>query len=220
MNDTNPKRPHTTAAYPEILFEPVKIGDVVLPNRVLMAPLTRDRAHADGTPREMAVTYYRQRASAGLVISEGTSPSPLAKGYIDTPGIYTDAHVAAWKTITDAVHASGGRIFVQLWHVGRVSHDSMLPSGEVPVAPSAIPGEITTFAPEGVVSCTPPAPLSRRKSPISSRNTARQRIGLLKPASTASKSTPRTVTCWISSCTSTPTNAKTDMEEVLKIGPG
>ena len=131
-----------------------------------MAPLTRDRSLENGTPHEMAITYYRQRASAGLIISEGTSPSPLAKGYIDVPGIYTGEHVAAWKAITDAVHAAGGRIFCQLWHVGRVGHDSLLPEGEVPVAPSAIPGEITTFGATGVVDCTPPRDLKSDEIPL------------------------------------------------------
>ncbi len=157
--------PAKAGDYPAILFKPLKVGALELPNRVLMAPLTRDRSLIDGTPHEMAITYYRQRASAGLIISEGTSTGPLAKGYIDVPGIYTDAHIAAWQAVTDAVHAAGGRIFCQLWHVGRVSHDSLLSEGEVPVAPSAIPGEITTFGATGVVDCTPPRALETDEIP-------------------------------------------------------
>ena len=162
---TRSNTPAATGDYPQNLFEPFRLGDVDLPNRILMAPLTRDRSLEDGTPHEMAVTYYAQRASAGLIISEGTSTSPLAKGYIDVPGIYTDAHVAAWKAVTDAVHAAGGRIFCQLWHVGRVSHDSLLPEGEVPVSASAIPGDITTFGTTGVVDCTPPRALETAEIP-------------------------------------------------------
>ena len=126
MTDTSP------------LFRPLAMGALELPNRVLMAPLTRNRAHADGTPKDMAATYYRQRASAGLIVSEATQVSAMGKGYIDTPGIYTDAHVEGWKPIVEAVHAAGGRIFCQLWHVGRISHVSLQEGGQKPVAPSAI----------------------------------------------------------------------------------
>ena len=109
---------------PSPLFRPLPIGAVELPNRVLMAPLTRNRAKADGTPNAMAEVYYRQRTSAGLIVTEATQVSPEGKGYVDTPGIHDDSHVAAWRRITDAVHAGGGRIFLQLWHVGRISHVS------------------------------------------------------------------------------------------------
>jgi N-ethylmaleimide reductase len=103
-----------------------------------MAPMTRSRAHEDGVQGELAVTYYSQRASAGLIITECAYVSPMGKGYVGTPGIGTDAHVAAWKKVTEAVHAKGGRIFMQLWHTGRISHPSLLPGGALPVAPSAI----------------------------------------------------------------------------------
>ncbi|ADM09483.1 GTN reductase [Parvularcula bermudensis HTCC2503] len=131
------------------LFEPLKLGQLELPNRILMAPLTRNRAHADGTPKEMAATYYSQRASAGLIISEATQISPMGKGYIDTPGIYEDRHVEGWKAVTDAVHEKGGRIICQLWHVGRISHTSLLPDGAQPHAPSAIAADAQTFTPNG-----------------------------------------------------------------------
>ena len=141
------------------LFRPLELGALTLPNRVLMAPLTRNRAHGDGTPRDLAAEYYRQRASAGLIFTEATQISPMGVGYIDTPGIHDDEHIAAWRKITDAVHAAGGRIVLQLWHVGRISHTSLLPDGQAPVAPSAIPAKAQTFAREGFVDCSPPRAL-------------------------------------------------------------
>ncbi|PNU03811.1 alkene reductase [Novosphingobium guangzhouense] len=141
------------------LFEPLRLGAFELPNRVLMAPLTRSRAHADGTPGELAVTYYRQRASAGLIISEATQISPMGKGYIDTPGIHSEAHVEGWKPIIEAVHAAGGRIFCQLWHVGRISHTSLLPGGAQPVSASAVRGKAQTFTADGLTDTSEPVAL-------------------------------------------------------------
>lgn len=143
------------------LFQPITVGDLVLPNRVLMAPLTRNRAQGDGTPKAMAQIYYRQRASAGLIISEATQISAMGKGYIDTPGVYTDAHVAAWRDIVQAVHAGGGRIFCQLWHVGRISHTSLLPGGRQPVSSSAVRAQTQTFTAEGFEDCSVPTALSQ-----------------------------------------------------------
>ncbi|MBS7457513.1 alkene reductase [Coralloluteibacterium stylophorae] len=123
------------------LFEPLTVGAWRLPNRVVMAPLTRCRAVGDGrVPNALMVEYYRQRASAGLIISEATSIVPLGVGYPDTPGIWSEEQVEGWKAITDAVHAEGGRIVLQLWHVGRIS-DPSFHDGEAPVAPSAIAAE-------------------------------------------------------------------------------
>ncbi|MDY0746821.1 alkene reductase [Paucibacter sp. R3-3] len=119
------------------LFSPTTVGAIRVTNRIVMAPLTRSRAGADGVPSPLAIDYYRQRASAGLIISEATNISAQARGYAFTPGIFTEAQVAAWRKITDAVHAAGGKIVNQLWHVGRVSHAD-LHGGEPPVAPSAI----------------------------------------------------------------------------------
>lgn len=120
------------------LFDPIRIGDLDLPNRVVMAPLTRSRATGGGrVPNELMARYYVQRASAGLILSEATSVSPQGVGYADTPGIWSDAQVAGWQQVTKAVHAAGGRIFLQLWHVGRIS-DPMFLDGDLPVAPSAI----------------------------------------------------------------------------------
>lgn len=120
------------------LFDPIRIGDLDLPNRVIMAPLTRSRAvGGKRVPNALMTEYYVQRASAGLIISEATAVTPQGVGYADTPGIWTDEQVAGWKQVTDAVHAAGGRIFLQLWHVGRIS-DPIFLDGELPVAPSAI----------------------------------------------------------------------------------
>ena len=152
-------------AYPDMLFKPLSMGALELPNRVLMAPLTRNRAHPDGTPHEMAITYYRQRASAGLIFTEATQVSPIGKGYINTPGIHSKAHVAAWKRITDAVHAGGGRIFLQLWHVGRISHTSLLPEGQPPVSASSVRAHAQTFADSGFVDTSEPRALNTGEIP-------------------------------------------------------
>ena len=120
------------------LFTPVQVGRYTLSNRMDMAPMTRSRADDAGVPSELTVTYYAQRATAGLIISEGVFPTAMGKGYVNTPGIETEAQVAAWKLVTEAVHARGGRIFLQLMHCGRISHPSMLPGAALPVAPSAI----------------------------------------------------------------------------------
>ena len=120
------------------LLTPITLGAVSLENRVLMAPLTRMRADNEGVPSPLAIEYYAQRASAGLIISEATQISELGKGYPATPGIYSEPQVDAWRKITDAVHAQGGKIFLQLWHVGRISHSSLHPNDGLPVAPSAI----------------------------------------------------------------------------------
>jgi N-ethylmaleimide reductase len=120
------------------LFTPVPVGRYTLPNRLVMAPMTRSRADDTGVPSDLVATYYAQRAGAGLIISEGVYPSAMGKGYVRTPGVETEAQVAAWKRVADAVHARGGRIFMQLMHTGRISHPSMLPGGAQPVAPSAI----------------------------------------------------------------------------------
>ncbi len=120
------------------LFSPTRIGAIDVANRIAMAPLTRSRADMQGVHSELAIEYYRQRASAGLIISEATNISREGRGYAFTPGLYTEEHVAAWRKITDAVHAAGGKIVNQLWHVGRVSHSSLQENGAAPVAPSAI----------------------------------------------------------------------------------
>jgi len=132
------------------LHDPITVGDLTLKNRVIMAPLTRCRATGtDGrVPNDLMETYYVQRASAGLILTEATIVSPMGAGYANTPGIYSDEQVTAWKRITTAVHAAGGKIFCQIWHVGRVSHPTFL-NGALPVAPSAV-------APKGFVSLLRP----------------------------------------------------------------
>jgi len=131
-----------------ILQSPLKVGDLTFKNRVLMSPLTRCRAIHDRVPNEWMVEYYRQRSGAGMILSEATAVDPLGVGYPATPGIWSDAQVEAWKKVTNAVHRAGGLIFCQLWHVGRISHPSLL-NGAKPVAPSAI-------QPEGHVSSMRP----------------------------------------------------------------
>lgn len=121
-----------------ILFQPVQLGGVQLPNRVLMAPLTRQRAAGDGTPTDLIARHYEQRASAGLIISEMTVVSAHGRAYLNAPGMYQDSHREGWKRVTEAVHRAGGRIFSQLAHAGRISHPSLLPGNATPVAPSAV----------------------------------------------------------------------------------
>jgi 2,4-dienoyl-CoA reductase-like NADH-dependent reductase (Old Yellow Enzyme family) len=130
------------------LFDPLPLGDLRLANRIVMAPLTRSRSGPSRIPNDLMVEYYRQRASVGLILTEATVVSPQGIGYADTPGIWSQEQVEGWKKVTDAVHAEGGVIFLQLWHVGRISHPSFL-DGELPVAPSAI-------APQGHVSLLRP----------------------------------------------------------------
>lgn len=129
------------------LLTPIQLGTYTLPNRLVMAPLTRCRAAAGNVPYELHATYYAQRATAGLIISEATQVCPQGQGYPATPGIHSAEQIAGWKKVTQAVHDKGGRIFLQLWHVGRISHPDFQPNGELPVAPSAIAptGEVGTY---------------------------------------------------------------------------
>ena len=147
------------------LFTPTRVGDIEVSNRIAMAPLTRNRAEGDRVPSPLAVTYYGQRASAGLIIAEATQVSPLGQGYLDTPGIYSEAQIAAWKHVTDEVHARSGRIVLQLWHVGRISHVSLLPEGEVPVAPSALRAQAKTFIQGGFADVSEPRALALDEIP-------------------------------------------------------
>ncbi len=130
---------------PTKLFDTFKLGSLTLPNRFVMAPLTRNRAVAGLVPNPLAVEYYAQRATAGLLITEASQVSQQGQGYQDTPGIYSREQIAGWRKVTDAVHARGGRIFLQAWHVGRISHTSLQPNGGAPVAPSAIRAKGKTF---------------------------------------------------------------------------
>jgi N-ethylmaleimide reductase len=120
------------------IFSPFRLGPLALPNRIVMAPMTRNRAGPGNAPTALNAAYYAQRAGAGLIVAEASQVSPQGLGYPGTPGIHSAAQIAGWKLVTDAVHQAGGRIFLQLWHVGRISHPSLQPDGALPVAPSAI----------------------------------------------------------------------------------
>jgi N-ethylmaleimide reductase len=144
-----------------VLFTPFRLGDLELANRIVMAPLTRNRADrgADAA-NDLIAEHYRLRASAGLLITEGSQISRQGQGYIQTPGIYSDAQVEGWRKVTDAVHAAGGKVFIQLWHVGRVSHVSLQPDGAAPVAPSAIRANTRIFLETGFTEASEPRALT------------------------------------------------------------
>ncbi|MDF1485641.1 alkene reductase [Ramlibacter sp. H39-3-26] len=126
------------------LFDPIQAGDIALANRIAMAPLTRNRS-PDAIPQDITATYYAQRATAGLLISEATAISQQGQGYADVPGLYSSEQLDGWKKVTQAVHRAGGKIVTQLWHVGRISHHSLQPGGQAPVAPSAIAARSKTY---------------------------------------------------------------------------
>ena len=131
------------------LFTPIRYGAIEAPDRIVMAPMTRTRADAEDAPHQLQATYYTQRSTAGLIVSEATHISPQGKGYAGAPGIHSQKQIEGWRIVTDAVHAAGGRIVLQLWHVGRVSHPSLQPGGALPVAPSAIGFEGQAFIYDG-----------------------------------------------------------------------
>ena len=147
------------------LFEPARAGDLQLRNRIVMAPLTRDRAGPRQVPTPLNATYYEQRATAGLIVTEATQISAEGQGYLDTPGIYSDEQVAGWRRVTDGVHAAGGTIVVQLWHVGRISHTSLLPNGQPPVSSTARAANGKTFTKEGFVPVSTPRALREDELP-------------------------------------------------------
>lgn len=147
------------------LFTPLELGPYTLRNRIVMAPLTRSRAGDDGVPTEIMAEYYRQRASAGLIVSEATCIAPEGKGYMGTPGIWNGEQVAAWNRVTQAVHDRGGRIFCQLWHVGRISHPDLQPDGALPVAPSAIRPAGQVYTPTGLQDYVTPRALEIEELP-------------------------------------------------------
>jgi N-ethylmaleimide reductase len=147
---------------PEKLFQPTRIGDIQIANRIVMAPLTRSRANeaagdVPGSP--MNIEYYRQRSNAGLIISEGTQVSPIGKGYMATPGIYSDAQVEGWKPITSAVHEAGSKIVAQIWHVGRISHPE-LTGGVQPIGPSPVRANVAAYTRNGKLDAPEPRELS------------------------------------------------------------
>ena len=134
---------------PDPLFTPIRYGAIEAPNRIVMAPMTRTRANAEDAPHQLQATYYTQRSSAGLIVSEATHISPQGKGYAGAPGIHSQKQIDGWRIVTDAIRAAGGRMVLQLWHVGRVSHPSLQPGGALPVAPSAIGFEGQAFTYDG-----------------------------------------------------------------------
>src|SRR5215475_178122 len=151
---------------PTKLFEPFKLGPITLANRFVMAPLTRNRAIPPGmVPNPLAIDYYGQRASAGLLITEASQISQQGQGYQDTPGIYSKEQVEAWRKVTDRVHERGGKIFIQIWHVGRVSHTALQPGGGKPVAPSAIRAKGKTFVNSQFVDISEPRALEPSEIP-------------------------------------------------------
>jgi len=142
------------------LFAPFDLGAIPLANRIAMAPMTRSRSGAERIPGDLTLRYYVQRASAGVIITEATQVHPTGVGYLGTPGIHSPEQVAAWRRITDAVHAEGGRIILQLWHVGRISHTSLQPDGQAPVAPSAIAAKGETYTMQGLQPFSTPRALT------------------------------------------------------------
>lgn len=147
------------------LFTPVKIGSLDLKNRILMAPLTRNRAGEGNVPTALNAEYYQQRASAGAIITEATPISDMAHGYPATPGIHTAAQVEGWKKVVQGVHAQGGKIILQLWHVGRISHPSLLPDNQLPVAPSAIKPQGQAFTYTGLQDFVTPRAMDASELP-------------------------------------------------------
>lgn len=157
LRDVNDNTPELSSK----VFAPIHVGRYTLPNRLVMAPMTRSRAKPDGTPGDLAAEYYSQRASVGLVIGEGTQPSDDGQGYLTTPGIYTAAHVAGWERVVSAVHDRGGHMFIQLMHAGRMSHPDNTPHHRQGVAPSAIAPGTQMFTAAGMQDIPVPRALSR-----------------------------------------------------------
>ena len=153
------------ATIPRLLLTPTTVGVLRLPNRMVMAPMTRNRAGAGNVPTPLMATYYRQRAAAGLIVTEATQVAPEGLGYPDTPGIHTDEQAAGWQHVVRAVHAAGGRIVLQLWHVGRISHPSMQPGGALPVAPSAVKPAGQAVTPRGRAPFVTPRALETHEIP-------------------------------------------------------
>lgn len=143
------------------LFDPLRVGNLELDNRIVMAPMTRSRADDEGVQPAFAAEYYAQRASAGLIITEATNVSPMAKGYIRTPGIYTREQSESWRTVTEAVHARGGKIFMQLFHTGRIALPDFLPGNAQPVAPSAVIAQGSNYTDEGMKNFVMPRALTK-----------------------------------------------------------
>src|SRR6185436_16476639 len=142
------------------LFDPLRVGQIELANRIVMGPMTRSRANDDGVQPAYAAEYYSQRASAGLIVSEATNISPMAKGYVRTPGIYTTEQIESWRAVSEAVHARDGKIFMQLFHTGRIALPDFLPDNALPVAPSAVRANGKNYTDEGMKDFVTPRELT------------------------------------------------------------
>ena len=147
------------------LFDPIQFGQIAAANRIVMAPLTRNRAGEPRLPTPLMAEYYAQRASAGLIIAEATQISPEGQGYFGTPGIYNAGQIAGWRRVTDAVHRQGGKIILQLWHVGRISHVSLQPNGQPPVSSTARRADAKTFTAKGFEDVSEPRALRADELP-------------------------------------------------------
>ena len=213
-----PAAAQAAGAEPKTLFSPYRLGDFELSNRLVMAPMTRSRALDGNVPNPLAATYYAQRAAAGLIITEATQVSPQGVGYIRTPGLHSAEQVAGWRTITDAVHRAGGKIFSQLWHVGRVSHPDFH-NGALPVAPSALPVEGEAFTSRGPAKLVTPRALESDELPGIVAQFRQRRRMRRRRASTASSCTAPTATCWTSSCVTAPTAAPTSTAAASRTAP-
>ncbi|MDX6558277.1 MAG: N-ethylmaleimide reductase [Blastocatellia bacterium] len=145
------------------LFDPIKVGDIELNNRIIMAPMTRSRANDAGVQPPIAAEYYRQRASAGLIITEATNISPMAKGYVRTPGIYTDEQIEAWRAVPEAVHERGGKIFLQVFHTGRIALPDFLPNQLQPLAPSAVKAKGQNYTDDGMKEFVMPREITKEE---------------------------------------------------------
>ena len=194
-------------------FSPYKLGPLELPNRIVMAPMTRNLAGAGEVPGPISATYYAQRASAGLIVTEGTQISQEGQGYPGTPGIFSPEQIAGWKRVTDAVHAAGGRILAQLWHVGRISHPSLQPGGAAPVAPSALQPPGQTMTAQGMQPFVMPRALETHEiARVVDDSAAPLRVPSA-PVSTASNCTAPTAIWSTNSCATRPISARIVMAE-------
>src|SRR5258706_4498892 len=155
------------------LFDPLRVGNMQLNNRIIMAPMTRSRANDEGIQPAFAAEYYGQRASAGMIITEATNISPMAKGYVRTPGIYTDAQIESWRAIADSVHARGGKIVLQVFHTGRIALPDFLPDHAQPVAPSAVRAKGQNYTDEGMKGFVTPREITREEIANTVRDFAR-----------------------------------------------
>src|SRR4051812_195660 len=212
-----PEPPMSTASK---LFAPYQLGPLKLPNRLVMAPLTRNRAAAGFVPGPLAADYYSQRASAGLLVTEASQVSQQGQGYQDTPGIYSKEQVAGWRKVTERVHARGGRIFIQLWHVGRISHTSLQPNGGAPVGPSAIPAKGKTFVGGTFTEISEPRALALQEIPGIIEDFRRGAANALEAGFDGVEIQAPTAICSTSSPRMAPTSAATLTADRSRTAPG